>query len=446
VDPRICGTVTDDMTLSAMYTRCTYLNSFAWGPTDAPMTPLYKCAVSPNLSTFDTGGLGYVQPTALGFASIPFFYWHGDITYKIETANSSFHRGKYIILYEPNIQQNVIINANLGLNKQFSQVIDIQETQVLEICVKWANDMPWLRVGDQSTANFHSVPNLANGYIVIAPFTELQSPDMSSINFNVYVYSENMQYNVMTDANYASKKLLYTESCMHNVDMTCFDINDSTASSMGLCEDYFGEQPLSFRGLVKRYVTNQVISVALNTTVAPKSLQIDNTIFPVNNQPFSLSVVSKPDLFSYLRYAYLGIKGGIRVRYALGGNYSVLNTGQAKVSLLDPGTVIAPVASFPTTNLGLATTAGTITHIMTVNAGIDVELPYYSPNLFNICFSDDYLIGGPSGTMSDVQTWNFRLQADVSATSIPAHTVRVERAAAEDFSLIRFQGAPYCNV
>ncbi len=467
VDPRLCGTSKDELILSEIANRCTYINTFTWAHTSAALgAPIWISNVTPNMGTYFhdvTGSHYFMQPSAMAFACGPFTYWRGDIVYRFEIVASSFHRGKLGIYFEPNVAQEAVITTSTFLNKQSIKVVDIQQTQVFEVVVNWSSYRAWLLVNGTTAlyylsdpANVYSTAGYTNGFIAVFPFTDLQSPDNSDVSVNVYAYCPNLQLNGLTDLNLPSQRILTesgdadgyedTCSCIQNVEMSRIVLNDSTASTFRICEDHFGEQPLSFRTLLKRYVGQQTLN---NVSGTGATLTITTQILPVNNltvnststyQQFSM------DLFSYLRYAYLGIRGSIRMRLSSRTTNSLTNLNWIKVGFAQPANAFSNTSTTSSSPINVATLNGSTTFVPTTNGGIEVEFPYYSNNLFQYCFSDTYDDANAlADNMSQLWFRNMNCTFDNPGDSFAAVPFRIERAAGEDFNLMRFCGAPPYN-
>jgi len=463
VDSSIVGQNEDAMTIGHIASRMSYYTTFTWTHNADPVSvPLFVTGVSPCLTTYySNGAIVWSQPTAAAFASYPFTFWRGDIVFRIEVVCSQFHRGKLAVGFEPNCAQNVVINSTLSLNKQYLKVVDIQETQVFDVRVPWASYRPWLKTWNASIAYFSQDstqlqnygPGYANGYIFIFPFTALQSPDDSDVQVNIYMMSPNLQLNGVSTLGLPTGRAIYTESavserpavtsCDQAVAVSQMDLNMSAATTSGICEDYFGEQPLSFRTILKRFIGSTAVEnfavAAGNTTFYV------HQILPPNLLVYGGSIGSVPlDMFSYLRYAYLGIKGGIRVRTRI---ISPATTPSAypvwmKYSLRFPSTSFLNTIAFASRFVTMARMQGSATFVPMTNAGVEAELPYYSNNLFQLCFSDTYDDGNDWPDNME-QLWYRNAELAFDSPTADTCALVVERAAAEDFSLLRFQGAPY---
>jgi hypothetical protein len=464
VDPAVCGTTSDDMSIMAIASRPSYLTTFAVNDNSAANVPLWTCAVSPNLVTYqeDPAHDIYCQPTALAMSAQPFEYWRGTIKFRLEIVCSSFHRFKMGIGFEPNSLQSALINTSIELNKQYLAVIDIQETQVVEFEIPWASPYPWLQVGDCQTVilnhgTFVDIPSTykwANGYIFVFPFTELQSPDNSDISVNVYVNSDNIHYNGFTTINLpASRKIFEPEppepltirsesSCKCSVEVTTLDLNKSTSSDSGISLYHFGEEPISFRTLMKRYVYQDQAEMKGDTTAVPKHIEIIHQILPINQLPYGTEDVSELNLFSYFRYAYLGIKGSLRYRlYAISSVWS--GNHPMKVKMANPTDSFDDSRGY-VQGIAYNDNNGGVSFIGNIDGTVQYECPYYSQNSFSVCFSDNYALGESEYFMSKTWYRNVIVTLPVLVATSIVTPVYKEIASGEDFSLMRFQGAvPY---
>lgn len=469
VDPRIIGIEEDEMSIIAISSRESLLTTFSWSTTDNPLsTSLFTMRINPTLvTTVQTGPTSVIhQPTALSFAAAPFRYWRGDIIVRFEIVCSQYHRGKFAVYFEPNGHQSTLINADKTLNKQYMKIIDIQETQSVEFCVKWASPRPWnkvIQIGFEDTVYGPNV-NLGataggffNGFVTVVPFTALQAPETAgnAISVNTYVRCENLQVNFTDTSSMPTRRNISTESGYYGTTqraptnsthtVSCMDLNLSSANSDNICDHYFGEQPLSFRSLLKRYVTTHTESVPDREAIGySKHISVENVIpfvSPNINGSFSSDT---PDLFSYLRYAYMGLKGGIRKRFRYVANFPIAKQASVKVSLVSPTSSNTPVDGFSSPN-AISKLKGTVSFIPDTNGGIEFEIPYYSINLFSFSFNDNFV--GANGADDMEKEWIrlYEVETDLIGNITDGRTME-ESAAAEDFSFLRFEGAPFYSI
>jgi len=465
VDPRSCGSIEDEMSISYINSIDSLLDQFTWPSAATPLqSPIWNCMVTPRANTVTAFGGGFVtQPSALGFAAAPFFWWRGDIIYRFEIVCSKFHRGKLAVYFEPNVSQEVIIDANLETNKQFIYIVDLQETQEFEICVNWAFPRPWAQVcGDllsrHAVGSEFTTPtqfwDFANGYIGVTPLTALQSPTADDITINVYIRSDNMVYNEFHQTALPGAAL-FTESISVKAEskdlssvmpVSCHELNPLPNSMANICENHFGEMPVSFRSLLKRFWWGTKLEETVPDSGVWQAVVTD-TMWPVLAPTLDIDapgIVS--DLFSYLRYAYMGIRGGIKKRVALVsiGVYEPMTTCMVQT--------LAPTVTPLSNNMAFVDSTGYIhpdlhgmvLYVPSTQGGIEFELPNYSTSLYGYAQQDPpFAYGGVDVLFPKYSQENFSVVLDVQPLNNADVVIyRCMNAAAEDFNLMYFYAAP----
>jgi hypothetical protein len=366
------------------------------------------------------------------------------MVYTFQVVSSSFHRGKVAVVYEPNSEAFTTLSSYADINKRYMQVFDIQETQEFTLRVNWASQKPWNRVQSSQNIVYQTnsstltlTPSGWNGYIAVIPFTSLQSPDNSSIQVNVFARCDNLHVNYYQSNGPVNR--IVTESGELFESKTPLDLNQSSADVSHLSEDYFGEEPYSFRSLLKRYNFNKFVPVS---------------IIPTNHSHVNLGLVRRfqftnpygtnstaNNLFSYLTLAYLGFRGSIRKRlYFTGVNFStssqVIISNDA-ISDFDLATIVISGISTGFTTV-TSRASGTVRFVPSSNGGVEFDLPFYSNDLFHLAFSDNPT---SPGICSSAYCRNYRAIYDCGVS--PATNVQEDIAAGEDFGFFRFQGPPF---
>jgi hypothetical protein len=477
VAPRMFGDEVDVMAMEYIANTKTFLTSFTWSVSDNPNEFIWYSSVTPDLKTLEyiTGGK-ISQPTAMAFALRPFADWRADVVFTFQIACSKFHRGKLMFVYEPNNSQGALLAANeFDLNKQYVKIIDIQETQEISFCVKWAHYRAWCEVGTENHSRveelygttfggYSTESNDLNGLIFVAPFNGLVSPDAADIDLeiNVYVHAENFKVNRLTEANMSYRttpdppEMLVIRpesrlgSSLSSQEVECVVMNDSTATTNEIAQDHFGEQPVSFRSILKRYTWH---STALDLLTGTQSLGY--LTFTVQFLPYedASSVVERHSLFNYLRKAYVGMRGGVRHRY----NYlssATIGTNTLVTVSLDPDTdsTFSQTTAVEGSAYGSSYDAnscfldGSAQFIPDTNAGIEVEYPFYSRNLFHYAFSSTGVGSNPGGKQNMDPKWC--KTASVTSTQLnktgsQSFMMMIDFATAEDFSFYRYQGSRF---
>ncbi|APG76690.1 hypothetical protein [Beihai picorna-like virus 62] len=448
-----CGVAEDHMSIAAICARPALIQVFPWSSSDAVQVPIWSVGINPgSLYARHTGVTEYVYcPSPLCFAAMPFEYWRGDITITVQVVCSKFHRGKFAIAYEPNVSQFGLITSGFEFNKNYTRVIDIQETQEVSFVVKWAFPKPWAKVHKPAPDNFSldyaggpSFFEEDNGFISIYPFTRLTGLEDTPVTFNIWVHSDKMQFNQLVDSHYPDTRPLVVESGVFGQDTTTMVLNESTAESAHIAEDYFGEQPMSFRALLKRF--NSFIDIStldVPTVVGGRIIRYLNapSYPPIFPEYSGVATRRPPNLFGYLRGAFLGYRGGARHRLLIhGSNMGLLDP--VRISLDEPTDVeVTPtVGNSSIISQFDCTPRGTVTFVPGTNGGVEFEVPFYTNNLWGVAFSND-----PYPT--EIASFNPRATRTFSAIfgvqnrDIEA-TILHDFATAEDFSFLRFNGSP----
>jgi hypothetical protein len=457
VDPRVCGVTDDEMSLAFLCSVPSYLTTFTWAVTDTILTPaIWRSKVTPEL---DTAVVSHTflhhQPTAMSFAAVPFRFWRGKIKFRLEIVCSQFHRGKIAIGWEPNLNQAALFDTQYFLNKNYTKVIDIQETQDIEFCVNYASPYVWLTMQNNPNWNYGGSfdtnnPSSNNGFIYIVPFTELQAPMTKSVFVNVYVSGEDMQFNRYDPLWLPQYRRVFTNSARESVDpeigYTCLELNEAVSNAKGTSDYCFGEQPLSFRALLKRYCNYQT-SINATNGVAHNVALSTRPIIPSASPAYSTTAArdSNPILLRSILYAYLGIKGGMRrkIRWKVIGevqNY----TDAVKIQLRSAETaaVADPVGFTAGTVSVRGTGIGHNIYLPHTNAGVEFELPYYSNNLFHFSFNSTGYGSTAGDEMNHDWMKNFDISIDTTQTT-GSMSYFEDIATAEDFNLMRYNGAPF---
>lgn len=455
VDPRIVGVEVDEMSITALSSRESYLTTFSWTSSSTIMgSPIFHCAITPYLVTKAIYGTRtYVQPTALAFTAQPFQYWRGTIKFRFEIVCSSFHRGKLAFYYEPNLQQWAIIDAAISLNKQHVKIIDIQETQSIEFCVSFDSCRDWLLVNANSTDGLNAyattlpsgLRDTYNGYIGVTAFNKLTAPENVPVSVNVYVSSDDIEYACPKAFNeYSERKIIAEGSHVTLDDVTCLDINEESSYSPDVAKLYFGERVVSFRTLMKRYCTDQTYAVVTQATPNTWVTVAKNNI-PVNKLLYSTTPVAgtMTTLFDYLRYAYLGVKGSVRYRVTSYGSM-LADRGQQLVVVNNAIQTNAPDVGSSLTTTTQTGNRGGIRFFPQNGEAVQYETPFFTNNLFVFSCSDS--LDGTGIFEDDLMEDRWvRLHTVAYYTETISKTVntRFDVASGEDFTFLRFIGAPY---
>jgi hypothetical protein len=438
VDPSVVSVKEDEMTISSLCRRECYLTTFKIQTSDPIMTPVITMAVHPRIvEPITLESNDYVQPSPMAFVASQFVYWHGDITYRFDVVKSSFHRGKFAIIWEPNIAQRAIINGSLDLNKQYVYIVDLQEVEEFEVTVKWNGPQAWFEVpnGFSSKRSINIFPvdttfytRQCNGYIMVVPITDLQAPEDKSVHVNVFIKSNNMRFAVPNANNMWSN--MVTESGSECVSI---DINTAGSSDSGISEYHFGEECVTMRSIFKRYRTHLAMSGEVTSAVNG----IIRFVLPV--QPILSFDAGLDAVLSQWRNCFIGLRGGFKYRIRPAMSNPIRPLDSMSVSMESPSITTPTSVTHGIVTAVRNFLTGSTTFIPYTQPGLEVEIPYYNTALFSF---SQLNVPSPNNVSymipNQMRTWQFAFNAGSEATG----RVMVDVATGEDFMFLGFLKAP----
>jgi hypothetical protein len=453
VDPRICAVDEDELVIASIASREGLFDQFEWAPSDTSLSDvIWQSVVTPRANKSFTNVNEYIVPTPLSFAATPFRYWRGKIKYRFEIVASNFHRGKLMFAYEPNVRQFSLITAALNVNKQYVKVIDIQETQSVEFEVDWnfprsyCKNIPNSTIGNTVGSQYTDSAEFAecaNGIIFVTPFTQIQSPDGSAIQINVFVSGAQMVFNRLTDEYLPSGVNPIAESDHDSVrEFSTMGMNKNLSEVDDISSHFFGETPVSFRALLKRFTTS-VFKETENGAGYNENWSLRGPVYPITQVESTYNFTAR-NLYFYLRRAFLGMRGGMRRRIWFRSEQSNFDCA-AMISLLHVSdsysdyTLSSVTGSAESRTCTYANEDGTVIFVRITNAGIEFELPCYTNNLFLWSINSDpwnstLSVMDPAGTKEYIV--NIVPQGIHEFFDVTEHF-----AAAEDFTLFRWISA-----
>lgn len=414
IDPGVLGLpAEDELAISYIAQKESYLTSFNWTGTDAIDTLKFTSLVTPWL--LDNDGVAnqtkfYMTPMA--HVSYPFRHWRGDIIFKFKFIASKYHKGRVRISFDPqgytatNLQNTVITSGIV-----YTQIVDLETDTEVEFRIPYQQAVSWLLLDDGLTDKLWATgtsPGLTlddtkrNGLITLRVLTVLTSPQaISSIPVQVFVRAAD-NFELANPSEFPSN---FTPFAIQSQDEVMGD-----ATTEYVPERYrvnFGECVRSLRPLMRRsnYHTTLWINGAVtdawrellyNFTRFPKYYGYDpagidsakGTLVPASNFPFSFNQAT---IYNWMAPAYLGQRGSTH------WTFNVDAPGTLKQMLVTrrtrnwPGTTIsqftntvlsqASASRSATVQVGSTAPGAAITNQLT-NAGLTVSCPNYTQYKF----------------------------------------------------------------
>lgn len=519
LDPRVGNMpAEDELTLTSIASRESYLTTVTWTKDEQPLTgsaTLFRTAVTPclhSVSVNPESSETLFQPTAMAFAAGPFNFWRGTMKLKFQVVSSQYHRGRVAVFFEPNLTAQALFAAvgdNLEYNSRFVEVFDLQELDGVCVEIPWASSRPYLNTIDAGST-FHG-PNMSlyapagdgtsggyildsgtntqyvsNGYVEMRVVNKLTSAinDPPPVEINVFVSMEDLEvayprsfgpgvFNrtpaVLPSLFLKESKETVVGEFKQDQDTVCHYLVDPQEANEAF-QVFFGENIRSFRPLLKRFNT---IAHAKSTVTVSSTLRLTLPMYPKGwliepTGDYSPSnTVSRPGvmpLFEYLRYAFIGVRGSVRVIATVqDGVGASANAGALSIGITGVNNNV-PVRTESTDIAAVAPRSGGVAlGCYSTNGIISAELPYYTSNRFFFAFnpagdtsfqwggptiSDDGIMSCPTGTGNSYAGYKFPAAACEAAigrhtTGVPDPvTMGVSWAGGDDFTFIGYQAPP----
>jgi len=478
VDPRIVGIPTgiDEMALSNIVMRDSYLTSLQWSTADAVDTLKFSCLVHPNLGQSGTlTGLGtYIQPTALYFPSQLFNYWRGDIIFTIRAVASKYHKGKIKISYDPNGNTasgyNLLTNTNTS-NVVQTMIMDIGETREVELTIPYQQALQFLKANGytndwstSTTPSFTTNRLSDNGTITLRVQNILTCPVASStVDVQIWMRGgANFEYAEPTDVSLNERYSYFVpqsdEYQAHPVDgkVTLGNVAPNTQNQYLV---HFGEDIKSFRQVLHRF--SKLMSDY--STANPTGGTYEYLVKVVQRLPMSPGYcpsgyhtankqVSGTAPYNFCEFvplslvanAYLCYRGSVNYLFNVGSTNPikhayVVRTSGGNSSFQSVSTAVSGNSQFARATLGFAGSQGASMTNQLTQAGLSVSCPFYAIEKFH---PTDPIRGNvPYANDQD----QLRLQVDLPfPTTVVNDNIIVTTyvAAGADFSLHYFLNAP----
>lgn len=249
IDPKISGAdLGDEMTISSIAQRESFLTEFDWLQASAPDTNIFAAQVAPTMRRV----VSLTQQTAMydtpmGHLARAFSFWRGDIIFRFKVVATPYHKGRLKLVWDPATSPGAT-----AFTESYTKVVDISETTDFEFRVPFIQPTAYLDVPTSSTASFWSTLTLSpttgvNGVLEIKVFNKLTAPDATSdIKVLTFVRAAE-NFELMAPADPPVNISYYTvqsETTYDNIPNTVTDPNISLV--------YGGEQVKSIRQLVRR--------------------------------------------------------------------------------------------------------------------------------------------------------------------------------------------------
>jgi len=340
IDPGIVGLPADDeLAISYIAEKESYLTSTTWNGTDAIDKILFTSLVTPWLIdnlVASSQTRAYLTPMA--HVSYPYRYWRGDIEFRFKFVSTKYHKGRVRVSFDPqgysgaNLQNTAITSGIV-----YTQMVDLETDQDCVFRVPFQQALAWLKLDDNLTDKLWSTsasPSLTlddtrrNGLITMRVLTALTAPiAVCSIPILVFVRACD-NFELADPSEFPNN---FTPFALQSVDEVMGD-----KVTQYVPERYrvnFGECARSLRPLLRRsvlvdsfaLVPAATSSLTLEYTTVPNTRfppymgydpngvqSAKGTITPANNYPFNYT---RNSLYNWLAPAYVAQRGATHWTY-----------------------------------------------------------------------------------------------------------------------------------
>jgi len=488
VDPRTAGVGTqDDLAITSIATRESYITQFPWATTATTETLLWNTRVSPVTWNIDNVTGAYLFP-ACAAAAIPFKFWSGTMKYRFQFITSNYHKGRVKIVFDPQYVKTNEYNTN------YMYVVDLAETNDFTVTV--GNGQPHTLLGHAypgvtpltdvyRTTPFTDFEYLdGNGTLSVYVVNELTTPNSTvdnNIEVNVYV-SAGDDFEVYVPTYEFSKFVIFPQSDMEPQSMLYqhTDMTKGKDTNMPVSTEVYhlgvpakkseytnmvftGEKITSFRQMLKRYYAHS----ALAALTSSSDLWGRRNMFPyfrgrvtgavdsiaVGNYNFCNTV-----MLHWVTLMFAAWRGSIRYKFIPYGMSDERDSFDGFVErastysgddefIRDTAAQVAFTNSTASASLirpsGNSTTQGFLVdgspgaHFVNgrVNPNVEFEMPYYAPNRFSPAKLENL-----TGAVLDYNQSCFDYHFKVKSNANSLITIFV--SAGEDYTCFFFTGLP----
>jgi hypothetical protein len=343
IDSRVTGlSGKDELIISDISSKESFLDTFNWNINTPISTTLFTTRVTPQV--LRVYGNGVFLP-ACAFATLPFKFWRGQLTFRFEIVCTPFHRGRILFVFDP-----LFVLPSIEANTIQSHIVDISTQKDFSITIGWAQNKTFLPTRAITTSansqdhfvdgtTFTNTSEFANGVLsahVLNNLTVANENAPEDIKINVYVSCKDLEVAVPTHEHISTYAFVaqaenfvsqsgdvLTESLSEESKPSDDNIVDNMSTPIPQNNDiygvYMGEKIISFRPLLKRYTFNEAhVIKAINAPALSKCQRTNCPMFmgKWEMSPYSTTVVQgNTNLFTYLFPAFLQVRGSMRHKY-----------------------------------------------------------------------------------------------------------------------------------
>lgn len=480
VDPRLMGLNGEDqMDIVSIASRNSLVAKFDWDFTDVYGTLLYTSLVDPCINHRVSDADGRIFMPACCGVTLPFKYWSGTLEFTFEVVATAYHRGRIAIVYDPHrtplaLESNVNYNYIVDISeaRKFSIKIGNTQTQCLRKHFEPYTSGQFFSVFCRgghgpvgiTPTQISSAGGIGNGLLSVFVINDLTASNTTTAGAKILMYVRACEdFRVYSpNADLYKYQYLLPQSGIEPISTVTTVAEHPTFhvevrnSDPGLSKIFIGENILSIRTILKRYV--HYLSHYVPMTVSTNLIYFEHAIYPLMYMNAVDTIHTSAALvpinyvghsyISYYRPAFAAIRGGTRWKVVptkapnVAGGISTLS-----VTLMDDAITNLPVEQLVTQSpdgtpyshlvANRYTHEGEVLSVASTNPTLEFEVPFYTAYRFVIGSSSD-------DTKFATIAPGFRVLGSFNSIG---SVCSLYVAAAEDLSMHYFHGFPImiCN-
>lgn len=161
------GTQSDEMVLSHILARPTYLARFTLSTTQVPNQLIWKWPVSPSSCYKTTVNNNSVKlNTYLSYLAEMFAAWRGGIKYHFKIVKTRFHSTRVRVFFVPGVFEDTDTTI-IDPNKIYSKVIDIRNLTSFDFEVPYVYNQPWMSTKEVTPLRDQISESLPTGMLYV---------------------------------------------------------------------------------------------------------------------------------------------------------------------------------------------------------------------------------------------------------------------------------------
>lgn len=487
------GDGNDELVISRFCSRSAYICGPVWDTTAAPNTVLFTTCVAPQMFTSSATEVAH---SPMSFVANHFQYWRGSIKYTFKVVRSPYHRGRLQISWDSGTVDRAA-NPSLGNANTLTTIMDLDEDSECSFVVPYmqkelftrtytlANTgTPLWTTSGTPTGSF----SRANGVLSVRVLNRLTAPEASSSatilvfasacddiefaaprDFDVYSGNNILSLNAQTTAaaqsdiqylDEASASELMPRGANHRVYDQVF------GERIGSLREYMHRSSLSFQWYPGTTTTDTgagAVRIPIKRIPPPPGVFANGwwTGTTTSGAGQSAFYTKMHPILSFST-CFIGYKGSVNVNVNVDQPVSTTAIDTLSVYRLAHGDGLSAanrrpslyVYSNPSVSLSvnakndiIATDAGRAGLALTntkTNAGMSVQLPYYSSSGFQMCDPRREYNNQDNFTDRNNDWWRieWRYNKNNVATSTSGALTSVYYATGPDFDLVFFINVP----